>query len=100
MLRGDRSSMPRFYYSEALDTSQMQVRRRISVIFKDVPGGQKLGPKFDDIHRLLDFKLAVEGSAPEAPTTDIEAAAVPWRSRSGVMTRNADKPQCRLSLAT
>ncbi|MEO0802199.1 MAG: carbon-phosphorus lyase complex subunit PhnI [Cyanobacteria bacterium J06642_2] len=54
--------MPRFYYSEALDTSQIQVRRRISVIFKDVPGGQKLGPKFDDIHRLLDFKLAVEGS--------------------------------------
>ena len=46
----------------------MQVRRRISSTFKDIPGGQILGPTFDYTHRLLDPQLA-EGSTPEAPAT-------------------------------
>ena len=36
----------------------MVVERRISAIFKDLPGGQILGPTFDYTHRLLDFDLA------------------------------------------
>ena len=35
----------------------MLVRRRISAAFKDIPGGQILGPTFDYTHRLLDFSL-------------------------------------------
>lgn len=35
----------------------MAVRRRISATFKDLPGGQVLGPTFDYTHRLLDFSL-------------------------------------------
>ena len=34
------------------------VRRRISATFKDLPGGQVLGPTFDYTHRLLDPALA------------------------------------------
>lgn len=70
LLRAYRTTLPRLYYSEPVDTSVMVVRRRVSSIFKDVPGGQQLGATFDYIHRLLDFKLAAEGSAPEAPTSN------------------------------
>ena len=37
-------------------------RRRISATFKDLPGGQVLGPTFDYTHRLIDFALADEAS--------------------------------------
>ena len=47
----------------------MACDRRISATFKDLPGGQILGPTFDYTHRLLDFALAAEGlTPPEAPT--------------------------------
>src|SRR6201999_4599599 len=45
-----------------------QLRRRISSTFKDIPGGQILGPTFDYTHRLLDPQLA-EGFVPEEPET-------------------------------
>ncbi|MBD2566441.1 carbon-phosphorus lyase complex subunit PhnI [Anabaena lutea] len=70
LLRAYRTTLPRFYYSQPLDTSKMQIQRRISAIFKDVPGGQRLGTTFDYIHRLLDFKLIAEGQIPEAPEAE------------------------------
>lgn len=73
LLRAYRTTLPRLYYSEPINTAEMHLRRRISAVFKDVPGGQKLGPTYDYIHRLLDFKLAAEGNAYAAP----EAAAEP-----------------------
>jgi alpha-D-ribose 1-methylphosphonate 5-triphosphate synthase subunit PhnI len=39
----------------------MAISRRISATFKDLPGGQVLGPTFDYTHRLLDFALMAEG---------------------------------------
>ncbi len=44
----------------------MSLRRRISATYKDLPGGQVLGPTFDYTHRLIDFALAAEGEAPVA----------------------------------
>ncbi|MBD2532989.1 carbon-phosphorus lyase complex subunit PhnI [Nostoc flagelliforme FACHB-838] len=70
LLRAYRTTLPRFYYSQPLDTSKMQIQRRISAIFKDVPGGQRLGTTFDYIHRLLDFKLIAEGQVPTAPEAE------------------------------
>ncbi|MEO0768296.1 MAG: carbon-phosphorus lyase complex subunit PhnI [Cyanobacteria bacterium J06649_4] len=70
LLRAYRTTLPRFYYAEPLNTSEMDIQRRISSIYKDVPGGQQLGPTFDYIHRLLDFKLAAEDNFPEAPTAE------------------------------
>ena len=43
LLRAFRATLPRFGATEPLDTANMQVRRRISSTFKDVPGGQILG---------------------------------------------------------
>jgi alpha-D-ribose 1-methylphosphonate 5-triphosphate synthase subunit PhnI len=57
LLRAYRTTLPRIGYSEPLDTDRMRVQRRVSAIFKDLPGGQVLGPTFDYTQRLLDFSL-------------------------------------------
>ena len=54
LVRAFRATLPRFGATEPVDTGAMQVRRRISSTFKDIPGGQILGPTFDYTHRLLD----------------------------------------------
>jgi alpha-D-ribose 1-methylphosphonate 5-triphosphate synthase subunit PhnI len=58
LVRAFRTTCPRFGASEPLATASMDIRRRISAIFKDLPGGQVLGPTFDYTHRLLDQDLA------------------------------------------
>ena len=68
LIRAYRTTLPRFGYSEAVDTGVMACDRRVSATFKDAPGGQVLGPTFDYTHRLLDFKLAADGETPEAAT--------------------------------
>ncbi|MBN9136907.1 carbon-phosphorus lyase complex subunit PhnI [Phyllobacterium sp.] len=60
LVRAYRTTLPRFGYTKALETAQMQIERRISATFKDLPGGQLLGPTFDYTHRLLDPELAVD----------------------------------------
>ena len=59
------ATLPRFGASVPVDTGAMLIERRISATFKDLPGGQVLGPTFDYTHRLLDFALAAEGRFPE-----------------------------------
>ena len=68
LVRAFRATLPRFGATEPLDTAHMQVRRRISSTFKDIPGGQILGPTFDYTHRLLDPQLA-DGFVPDEPAT-------------------------------
>jgi alpha-D-ribose 1-methylphosphonate 5-triphosphate synthase subunit PhnI len=68
LLRAYRTTLPRFGDSLPIDTSRMVAERRISSTFKDVPGGQLLGPTYDYTHRLLDFSLAAAGERPAAPT--------------------------------
>ncbi|MBE9075897.1 carbon-phosphorus lyase complex subunit PhnI [Romeria aff. gracilis LEGE 07310] len=77
LLRAYRTTLPRFYYSQPVDTGQMQLQRRISSIFKDLPGGQQLGASFDYIHRLLDFKLAAEDNQFPAPESETDNQPVP-----------------------
>lgn len=77
LIRAYRTTLPRFYNSQPLDTSKMQIQRRISSIFKDVPGGQNLGPTFDYIHRLLDFQLMAESQVSSAPEAEANHQPVP-----------------------
>lgn len=58
ILRAYRTTLPRFGYSVPLETTDMRVERRVSATYKDLPGGQLLGPTFDYTHRLLDPALA------------------------------------------
>jgi len=67
LIRAYRTTLPRFGASRPVDTAGMACSRRISAVFKELPGGQVLGPTFDYTHRLLDFKLAAEGGAEPAP---------------------------------
>ncbi|MGC6372691.1 carbon-phosphorus lyase complex subunit PhnI [Pseudomonas sp. K2I15] len=69
LLRAYRTTLPRFSPSLPIDTAQMLLSRRLSATFKDVPGGQLLGPTFDYTHRLLDFALLAEGEYPGPHTT-------------------------------
>ncbi len=64
LIRAYRTTLPRFGYSEPIQTNNMRLERRISATYKDLPGGQILGPTFDYTHRLLDFTLAANGEQP------------------------------------
>ncbi|WP_444454553.1 carbon-phosphorus lyase complex subunit PhnI [Rhodobacter capsulatus] len=77
LIRAYRTTLPRFGASLPVDTAAMQISRRISATFKDVPGGQVLGPTFDYTHRLLDFALAAEGAPPPAARVPADAAPAP-----------------------
>lgn len=70
LLRAYRTTLPRLAVSEPLATENMRLERRISAVYKDLPGGQVLGPTYDYTHRLLDFALLAEGEAPHAPQAD------------------------------
>ncbi|HEY2876356.1 MAG TPA: carbon-phosphorus lyase complex subunit PhnI, partial [Reyranella sp.] len=75
LLRAYRTTLSRFGDTLPIDTSRMIAERRISSTFKDVPGGQVLGPTFDYTHRLLDFALMANGGAhPAAPTAPVDAS--------------------------
>lgn len=77
LIRAYRTTLPRLGASCPVETAAMAVIRRISATFKDLPGGQVLGPTFDYTHRLLDFKLAAEGEVVGAATAPATMEAVP-----------------------
>ena len=58
LLSAYRTTLPRFGYTRPVDTAAMLAERRVSATYKDLPGGQVLGPTFDYTHRLLDPELA------------------------------------------
>ena len=72
MLRAYRSTLQRNYYSNPVDTGSMRLIRRISAAFKDIPGGQILGPTYDYSHRLLDFSLLENQCEEEEMEEDAE----------------------------
>ena len=79
LLRAYRTTLPRFGQSIPIETDKMRIERRISATYKDIPGGQALGPTFDYTHRLLDFTLLANGDhsdeAPAQETPDTHNAA-------------------------
>ena len=75
LLRAYRTTLPRIAETEPVDTAAMRIRRRISATYKDVPGGQVLGPTFDYTHRLLDFALAADAETP--PSAAVEETVTP-----------------------
>ncbi|MET0334854.1 MAG: carbon-phosphorus lyase complex subunit PhnI, partial [Rhizobacter sp.] len=74
LLRAYRTTLPRVATTEPLDTERMRVRRRVSAIFKDLPGGQLLGPTYDYTQRLIDFSLLAETNTPQ-PRVNAEHSA-------------------------
>jgi alpha-D-ribose 1-methylphosphonate 5-triphosphate synthase subunit PhnI len=54
ILRAFITTLQRRYYSETIDTRAMFIRRKISASFREIPGGQVLGPTRDYTQRILD----------------------------------------------
>ena len=76
LVRAYRSTLERWDETDPVDPSEMFAIRRVSPAYKDVPGGQILGPTKDYTQRLLDFDLAEESpDGPEDPTDDWEPDA-------------------------
>ena len=77
LLRAYRTTLPRFAHSTPVETAAMALSRRVSAVFKDLPGGQILGPTYDYTHRLVDFLLAAGVTPPAAPEASADASPVP-----------------------
>lgn len=77
LLRAYRATLPRLGSTRPLETARMLPERRISATFKDLPGGQLLGPTYDYTQRLLDFTLLAQGGGDAGDTAETPAATPP-----------------------
>lgn len=92
LLRAWRTTQPRLAVAEPARQERSFTHRRISAAFKDIPGGQILGPTLDYSHRLLATGVLegepfvptpVEPAARPAPATHESLAA--WQKAQGLV---------------
>ncbi len=88
LIRAYRTTLPRLAGSLPVDTGAMALDRRVSATFKDLPGGQVLGPTFDYTHRLLDFALAAEGEVSTTVSMPVGKEATRVPHVSGFLNRD------------
>ncbi|MEO0990422.1 MAG: carbon-phosphorus lyase complex subunit PhnI [Pseudomonadota bacterium] len=97
LIRAYRTTLTRFGASNPIETSQMTCDRRISATFKDLPGGQILGPTFDYTHRLIDFALAADGEPPAPETGAPDDGEMPHVTailhQDGLIEENVDSTE-------
>lgn len=74
LLRAYCSTQPRLAYAEPFAPDELFTVRRISAAFKDIPGGQVLGPTLDYSHRLLQLDLL---AGKDTGAAGLEAAEEP-----------------------
>lgn len=70
LLRAYRSTQPRLAYAEPIAEAATLTVRRISAAFKDIPGGQILGPTLDYSHRILRTEVLDGPPASGTPAID------------------------------
>jgi alpha-D-ribose 1-methylphosphonate 5-triphosphate synthase subunit PhnI len=97
LLRAYRTTLPRFGYSDPVDTGAMLIERRISATYKDLPGGQLLGPTFDYTHRLLDPDLISDEAVEPPELREAETGRTPRVSEilasEGLIEDDGDLPE-------
>lgn len=81
LMRAYRTTLEIFGKAEPFDTSKMKIERRISAAYKDMPGGQVLGPTYDYTHRLLDFDLEDEQNAEDYQAAEADEPLDPFMPR-------------------
>ena len=92
LLRAYRSTQPRIAYAGPVTADKMITVRRISAAFKDIPGGQILGPSLDYSHRLLRMDV-LDGKAPaedgvvlaEKPAPRAFSNVADWHRMQGLL---------------
>ncbi|MGK6315479.1 carbon-phosphorus lyase complex subunit PhnI [Neorhizobium sp. DT-125] len=92
LLRAYRTTQPRLTVAEPVAQTDLFTVRRISAAFKDIPGGQILGPTLDYSHRLLQVGvLKGEDYTPDPviPATEPAPAVQPslatWQKAQGLI---------------
>jgi alpha-D-ribose 1-methylphosphonate 5-triphosphate synthase subunit PhnI len=91
LLRAYRTTQPRLAYAAPLEQEQLQTVRRVSAAFKDIPGGQVLGPTLDYSHRLLQMNVlrGATSSASVEPAADPSPSSFPalaaWQRAAGLL---------------
>ena len=101
LLRAWRTTQPRLTIAAPVLQEQLFTHRRISAAFKDIPGGQILGPSLDYAHRLLATGV-LQGRpyvpAPVAPAATPAPARQPslaaWQKAQGLV---ADPAQAEVA---
>lgn len=93
LLRAFRSTQPRIGYALPVSGEHSVAVRRISAAFKDIPGGQILGPTLDYSHRILRLDLLDDTPAPDAGAFEPAPTPAPphlppvteWQRLSGLL---------------
>ncbi|MDX8531905.1 carbon-phosphorus lyase complex subunit PhnI [Mesorhizobium sp. VK25A] len=75
LLRAYRTTQPRLAVADPLHQGDLFTVRRISAAFKDIPGGQILGPTLDYSHRMLKLDVLGGDAAVPEPVAVTETAA-------------------------
>ena len=92
LLRAWRTTQPRLGVAEPVTQEALFTHRRISAAFKDIPGGQVLGPTLDYAHRILATEVLsgethvpdpVEPAAKPSPARQPSVAA--WQAENGLL---------------
>ena len=93
LLRAWRTTQPRLGVAEPVTQGSLFTHRRISAAFKDIPGGQILGPTLDYAHRILATEVlkgdtfqpaAVDAATTPAPAQQPSVAA--WQAENALLT--------------
>ncbi len=92
VLRAWRTTQPRLTVAAPIEQDDLFTHRRISAAFKDIPGGQVLGPTLDYSHRVLATDVltgtpydppAVEPAADPAPAHQPSVSA--WQAANDLV---------------
>jgi len=81
VLRAWRTTQPRLAIARPVKQDEILTQRRISAAFKDIPGGQILGPTLDYSHRVLATDV-LEGKPFTPPEVDKAASPAPAKQPS------------------
>lgn len=92
LLRAWRTTQPRLTVAEPVTQESLFTHRRISAAFKDIPGGQVLGPTLDYAHRILATEV-LEGDShrpdpvepAEAPSPAQQPSVAAWQAANGLL---------------
>lgn len=92
LLRAWRTTQPRIGVGAVVEQAALRTHRRISAAFKDVPGGQLLGPTLDYAHRLMATEVLAGETHRPAPVEPADAPAPPhqptvaeWQAGEGLL---------------
>ena len=93
LLRAWRTTQPRISVAEPVTQDALFTHRRISAAFKDIPGGQVLGPTLDYAHRILATTVLDGQVSTPDPVTPAKMASPPrqpsvsaWQAENGLLS--------------